>query len=95
MSIRIMNPVARPQAETARPPVRIERVRGQRFGLLFNGHVSAVNFWRHFERHLSKLYQPLAVISVRKENTFAPAADESELTNLEGKSDLLLTGVGA
>ena len=94
MSIRMMNPVATPHGEAFRSPVRIEQLQGQRLGLLFNGHVSAVKFWVCLEDRLTELYQPQSVTSLRKENTFAPAAADSEIARLTG-TDLVVVGVGA
>jgi len=95
MSIRIMNPVAQPQAEALRPPVRIEEIKGRKLGLLFNGHVSAVKFWKQLEVILSGLYHPRSVASLRKENTFAPAAAEGEIAELKTRADMVVIGVGA
>jgi hypothetical protein len=94
MTIRMMNPVARPHREPLRNPVRVAELQGQRLGLLFNGHVSAVNFWAHLEDLCRELYHPQSVTSLRKENTFAPAAAESEIAQL-ARTDLALVGVGA
>jgi hypothetical protein len=94
MSIRMMNPVARPHGEALRNPVRVAELQGQRLGLLFNGHVSAVKFWAHLEDLFTELYRPQSVTSLRKENTFAPAAAESEIAQL-ARTDLVVVGVGA
>ena len=94
MSIRMMNPVARPHGEPFRSPVRIGELQGQRLGLLFNGHVSAVKFWGHLEDLFTELYHPQSVTSLRKENTFAPAGAESEIAQL-ARTDLVVVGVGA
>jgi len=91
----MMNPVARPYGELFRSPARIEELSGQRLGLLFNGHVSAVKFWRHLEELFSELYRPRSVISLRKENTFAPAASEGEIAQLKNRTGLAVVGVGA
>ncbi len=95
MSIRMMNPVAKPHGEAIGSPVRIEELHGQRLGLLFNGHVSSVKFWKHLEVMLSELYHPRSVASLRKENTFAPAAAEGEIAELKTRTELALIGVGA
>ena len=95
MSIRIMNPVARPQAEAPREPVPVEELRGRRLGLLFNGHVSSVRFWRQLEQILLERYRPQRVASLRKENTFAPAADGGEIERLRAEAEVVITGVGA
>jgi hypothetical protein len=95
MSIRMMNPVAKPHGETFRNPIRIGELQGRRLGLLFNGHVSAVNFWRHLEDLFAELYHPQSVASLRKENTFAPAAAESEIAHFKTRTDLVVVGVGA
>lgn len=95
MGIRILNPVAKPQMEVSRRPLRIKELRGQRLGLLFNGHVSSVKFWRHLEASLSELYRPASVLSLRKENTFAPAAAQGEISKIAGLADVAITGVGA
>lgn len=95
MSIRMLNPVARSQAETSHQPARIEELQGQRLGLLFNGHVSSVKFWYHLEQLLTALYHPVSVISLRKENTFAPAAAETEIEKLGTAANIVFTGVGA
>ena len=95
MSIRMMNPVAKSHGETFRRPVPIEELYGRHLGLLFNGHVSAVNFWKHLEAILSELYRPRSVASMRKENTFAPAAAEGEIAELKTRTDLVVIGVGA
>ena len=94
MSIRMMNPVAQPYGEAFRGPIRIEELQGQRLGLLFNGHVSAVKFWGCLEDQLTELYEPQSVTSLRKENTFAPAAAEGEIAYLT-RTDLVVVGVGA
>jgi len=95
MSIRMMNPVAKPHGEAFRGPVRIEELHGRRLGFLFNGHVSAVKFWKHLEVMLSGFYHPRSVASLRKENTFAPAAAEGEIAELKTRTDLVVVGVGA
>ncbi|MBI2210135.1 MAG: hypothetical protein HYU47_05975 [Deltaproteobacteria bacterium] len=95
MSIRMMNPVAKPYGEAFRRPVPIEELDRRRLGLLFNGHVSSVKFWRHLEVIVSELYHPLSVASLRKENTFAPAAAGGEIAELKSRTDLVLVGVGA
>jgi hypothetical protein len=46
------------------------------------------------EDQLTELYQPQSVTSLRKENTFAPAAAESEIARLT-RTDLVVVGVGA
>ncbi|HEU4341116.1 MAG TPA: hypothetical protein VFU31_06050 [Candidatus Binatia bacterium] len=95
MSIRMMNPVAKPHGEAFRSPIRIGELQGRRLGLLFNGHVSAVKFWAHVEDLLAELYHPESVLSLRKENTFAPAAADSEIAHLKTRTDLVVVGVGA
>jgi hypothetical protein len=95
MSIRMMNPVAKPHREAFRRPVRIEELHGRQLGLLFNGHVSAVKFWKHLQDLLSELYHPRSVTSLRKENTFAPAAAQGEIAELTIRTELVLVGVGA
>jgi len=95
MSIRMMNPVAKPHGEAFRRPVPIEELHERRLGLLFNGHVSAVKFWKHLEARLSELYRPRSVDSLRKENTFAPAAAEGEIAELKTRTDRVVVGVGA
>ncbi len=95
MSIRMMNPVARPQAEVPREPVPIEELQGRRLGLLFNGHVSSVKFWSELERILSERYRPESVASLRKENTFAPAAGGGEIDRLRAEAEVVIVGVGA
>jgi hypothetical protein len=91
----MMNPVAKPLGEAFRRPVRIEELHGQRLGLLFNGHVSAVKFWKHLEVIMSELYHPRSVASLRKENTFAPAAAEGEIAELKTRTEMVVIGVGA
>jgi hypothetical protein len=95
MSIRMMNPVAWTHIEAFRRPVRIEELHGRRLGFLFNGHVSAVKFWKQFEDLSVELYHPRGVTSLRKENTFAPAAAESEIAQLKNRTELVVIGVGA
>ena len=95
MSIRMMNPVAKPYGEAYRRPVPIDDLHGRRLGLLFNGHVSSVKFWKHLEVMLSELYHPRGVASLRKENTFAPAAAEGEIAELKTRTELVVIGVGA
>jgi len=95
MSFRMMNPVARPHGEAFRRAVRIEELHGRRLGFLFNGHVSAVKFWKHLEDLLAEFYHPQSVASLRKENTFAPAAAEGEIAQLKTRTDLAVVGVGA
>lgn len=95
MSIRMMNPVARPHGEAFRRPLPIEKLHGRRLGLLFNGHVSSVKFWSHLEATLSELYYPSSVASLRKENTFAPAAAAGEIAELKTQTELVVVGVGA
>jgi hypothetical protein len=90
-----MNPVAQARREAYRRPVAIEVLHGRRFGFLFNGHVSAVKFWRNLEDRIAALYHPRSVISLRKENTFAPAAANGEIATLKVQSDLVVIGVGA
>jgi len=91
----MMNPVAKAHGEGFRRPVRIEELHQQRLGLLFNGHVSAVKFWKHLEVILSELYHPRSVASLRKENTFAPAAAEEEIAELKSRTEMVIIGVGA
>lgn len=95
MSIRMMNPVAKPHREAFLRPVRIEELDGRRLGLLFNGHVSAVKFWKQLEDLFSELYHPRSVTSLRKENTFAPAAADGEIAELKTRTELVVIGVGA
>lgn len=95
MSIRMINPVAHPHGEAFRRPVRIEELHGRRLGFLFNGHVSAVTFWKQLEDLFAEIYHPRSVTSLRKENTFAPAAAESEITKLKTHTELVVIGVGA
>jgi hypothetical protein len=95
MSIRMMNPVARPQAEAPREAVPVEELHGRRLGLLFNGHVSSVRFWSELERILSERYHPQSVASLRKENTFAPAAAGGEIERLRAEAEVAIVGVGA
>jgi len=91
----MMNPVARPHGEAFRKPVLIEGLQGRRLGFLFNGHVSSVKFWKHLEERLSELYHPQSVASLRKENTFAPAAAEGEIAELKTRAEVAVVGVGA
>jgi hypothetical protein len=95
MSIRMRNPVARTHIEAFHRPVRIEELHGRRLGFLFNGHVSAVKFWKQLEDQSAELYHPRSVTSLRKENTFAPAAVESEIAELKTRTELVVIGVGA
>jgi len=95
MGFRILNPVGRPQSEASLRPHRIEELKGARLGLLFNGHVSSVKLWERLESFLTELYHPRSVISLRKENTFAPAAAEHEIAKLKAETDLVIAGVGA
>lgn len=95
MAFRILNPVARPQREASLRPHRIEELKDRTLGLLFNGHVSSIRFWEELEKFLTAVYRPRSVISLRKENTFAPAAAEVEIAKLRAESSLVITGVGA
>ena len=95
MTIRMMNPVAKPHGGAFRAAVPIEELHGRRLGLLFNGHVSAVKFWKQLEVMLSELYHPRSLTSLRKENTFAPAAADGEIAELKNRTELAVIGVGA
>ena len=95
MSIRMMNPVARTHSQAFRRPVRIEELHGRGLGFLFNGHVSAVKFWKQLEDLFAEIYHPRSIVSLRKENTFAPAAAESEIAKLKTCTELVVIGVGA
>ena len=81
MSIRMMNPVAQSHIEAFRRPVRIEELHGRRLGFLFECHVSAVKFWKQLEDLVADIYHPRSVISLRKENTFAPPQPRAKLPN--------------
>jgi hypothetical protein len=54
-----------------------------------------VKFWKQLEDLSAELYHPRSVTSLRKENTFAPAAAESEIAELKTRTELVVIGVGA
>lgn len=65
----------------------------QRIATLFNNHVSSHRVWRRLEELLPAL-AGTAVSTFAKENTFAPAPEET-IAQLLQKADLAIVGVGA
>jgi predicted oxidoreductase (fatty acid repression mutant protein) len=66
----------------------------QRIATLFNNHVSSHRVWRRLEDLLAAQVGASAVSTFAKENTFAPAPEET-IANLLKKADLAIVGVGA
>jgi hypothetical protein len=66
----------------------------QRIATLFNNHVSSHRVWRRLEELLQARAGAPAVSTFAKENTFAPAPEET-IANLLKKADLAIVGVGA
>ncbi len=67
---------------------------GKRVGFIFNMHTSAIAFWQTLESEVDRLFKPVAMQRIYKENTWAPAAD-SEVDRLVRETDYILVGVGA
>jgi hypothetical protein len=94
MTIQMLDPVADVEAVVRKQERALESLANRRIGYVFNQHVTAVAFWKRLEQEVGRRYEPSAIRTLYKENTWAPApqADMDELTR---EVDYVLVGVGA
>ena len=66
---------------------------GSKIAFLFNGHVSAIPFWRNLEEEIKTRFDPADTVTVIKPDTFAPAGPSTvqDMSDV----DLALAGVCA
>jgi hypothetical protein len=66
----------------------------QKIATLFNNHVSSYRVWKRLEELLQEQVGPSNVATFAKENTFAPAPEET-IAKLVKIADMAIVGVGA
>lgn len=81
-------------ATAAKPSPALHWSADQKVATLFNNHVSSYRIWRRLEELLGTRVGTSRLSTFSKENTFAPAPEET-LANLLKKADLAIVGVGA
>ncbi|HVB97745.1 MAG TPA: hypothetical protein VNJ12_00225 [Candidatus Dormibacteraeota bacterium] len=81
-------------ATTAKPSPVIHWSSGKKIATLFNNHVSSYRVWKRLEALLAEQVGTSAVATFAKENTFAPAPEET-IAHVVKIADLAVVGVGA
>ena len=94
MAIELFDPVGEVEVAARQPERLLETLSGRRFGCIFNGHVSALTFWKTLEAEIGKRFAPQGGHRIHKANTWAPAPRD-EVAKLIAQSDYALVGVGA
>jgi len=89
----LCDPVGEVATTVKRSPV-IRWSADQKIATLFNNHVSSHRVWKRLEELLQEQVGPSNVTTFAKENTFAPAPEET-IANLVKIADLAIVGVGA
>jgi hypothetical protein len=89
----LCDPVGEVATTVKRSPV-IRWSADQKIATLFNNHVSSHRVWKRLEELLQEQVGPTNVAPFAKENTFAPAPQET-ISKLVKIADLAIVGVGA
>ena len=94
MTLRVRDP----RADINKPPTgrrirTLELIEGTRVGLLWSQHASSEKFWPVFERIVEQHFHPSQVHRLYKHSTWN-VATPSEISELAGKVDYVLVGVG-
>lgn len=94
MGIELFDPVGEVHIPQSAPQRTLASLAGKRVGLVFNQHVSAIDFWKAMEAEIVKTLEPASILRVYKANTWAPAPRADANRVLE-ETDYVLVGVGA
>ena len=89
----LCDPVGEVATTAKRSPV-IQWSFDRKLATLFNNHVSSYRVWKRLEELLKEYVGPSNVTPFDKENTFAPAPEET-ISKLVKIADLAVVGVGA
>lgn len=94
MGIELFDPVGEVHIPESAPQRALASLAGKRVGLVFNQHVSAIDFWKAMEAELERTLEPAGILRIYKANTWAPAA-RVDANRVVAETDYVLVGVGA